>query len=200
MTVLISAIALAFAPAAADAPPVSPVIVDAPATDSALDPTKVALARDIVAVVLPPDQRDKMMSAVLNAMTNNILAGTLQGLGIDDKIASEPAVRLIFQAFVERQKKLGMDDIHAALPGLVEAYARAYARMFSIDDLREIRTFVQTPAGTRFMQRAAGMLSDPDVAEWQRKLAAQGAARQAGELQRLKADLEAAGLKLPSRT
>ena len=196
---LISALALALTPTPAEAPRGGPVSSTA-APDTALDPAKVALARDIVAVVLPPDQRDRMMGAMLNAMTNNIMSGTLQGLGIDDKIASEPALRSIFSAFVERQKKLAIDDIHDALPGLVEAYAHAYARMFSIEDLREIKVFVQTPAGTRFMQRAPGMLSDPDVADWQRKLAAQGAARQQGELRRLKAELEAAGLKLPSRT
>ena len=199
MIMLIGAVALALTPLLTDAP-INPAATGATAADAPLDPVKVELARDIVAIVLPPDQRDKMMGAMLSAMMNNIVSGTLQGLGVDDKIASEPAVQSIFQAFVERQKKLALEDIHDALPGLVEAYAHAYARMFTIEDLREIKAFVQTPAGTRYMQRAAGLLSDPDVADWQRKLAAQGAARQQGEIQRLKSELEAVGLKLPSRT
>ena len=54
--------------------------------------------------------------------------------------------------------------IEEASPAVFAAFARAYARRFSHDDLVQIRAFVETPAGARFVQQVDDLLSDPDVA------------------------------------
>lgn len=165
-----------------------------------LDPAKLAVARDIIAVVLPPDQREKIMTSVLDSMLKSMLAGALQGEGVQDDMNANPKLRAVFERFIARQRELAIGDIHDAVPGLVEAYAHAYARMFSLEDLQAIKVFVQTPAGAHFVQRGPSLLADPDVADWQRRLAAKGMGRQQSEIQRFKAELLEARDSKPSKT
>ncbi|MBN8809418.1 MAG: DUF2059 domain-containing protein [Sphingomonas sp.] len=156
---------------------------------AAIDPAKLDVARTIVAVVLPPDQRDKMMTDAMNAMMKNIIAGIMQGMGMGEELHSNPKLRAVFERFIARQRDLALADLRVAMPELSDVYARAYARMFSLDDLHAIAAFVATAAGARFVQRSPALLSDPDVSEWQRRLAAKGAARQQAELAKFKAEL-----------
>ncbi|HEX4695506.1 DUF2059 domain-containing protein [Sphingomonas sp.] len=171
-----------------------------PAASAAVDPAKLAIARDVINVVLPPDQRDKMFASILDTTMRNMMAGAMQGSGVAEEIKDNPKVQAVFERFVERQRSFAMADLRAAMPDLVEAYARAYARMFSLDDLQAIRTFVQTPAGAHFVQRGSTMLADPDVSAWQRRLTAQGAARQQVELEKLKAELLSVRTAAPGKT
>lgn len=171
-----------------------------PAASSAVDPAKLVIARDVINVVLPPDQRDKMFESVLDSTMRNVMAGAMQGSGVGEEIKGNPKIQAVFERFVERQRGFAMADLRIAMPDLVEAYARAYARMFSLDDLQAIRTFVQTPAGAHFVQRSSAMLADPDVAAWQRRLAAKGAARQQAELEKLKAELLSIRTSAPGKT
>lgn len=48
---------------------------------------------------------------------------------------------------------------------LFVAFARAYARMFTRDELVEIRAFISTPTGAKYIRQAVNLLSDPDVAQ-----------------------------------
>jgi hypothetical protein len=181
----------------------APAALAAPAPAFAaddVDPARLTIAREIVAAVLPPDQREKIMSNALDAMMNNMIAGSLQGKGVGDDIRANPKLRAVFERFVDRQRDLAMGDIREALPELVEAYARAYARIFSLVDLQAIAVFVKTPAGTHFVQRGPGLLSDPDVAKWQRDLAAKSIARQSGELARFRVEIEAVRKDAPRGT
>ena len=190
--------------AAAQAAPAVPTVA-LPTTrpssaTSELDPEKLAIARQIIAVVLPVDQREKMLGTVLDSMMRNMVAGALQGVGAGGEIKDNPKIREVFERFMDRERALQMADLHEALPDLVEAYARAYARNFSLDDLKVIKAFVDTPAGARYVQRGAALMSDPDVGAWQRMVTAKEAARESDELTRLKAELEAARKDRPSGT
>ena len=81
-----------------------------------------------------------------------------QGPGMDD-----PGMRAIIDRYVAstRESALASVDQHAA--SIFEAIARAYAREFSIDELRHIRDFASTPAGQHFLSRSSAVLQDPDV-------------------------------------
>ncbi len=186
-------------PAAAQTMPASPTVAP-PGAATELDPAKLAISRQIIAVVLPPDQREKMLETVLDSMMRNMLSGALQGTGQGDEVRNNPKVRSVFERFMDRERALQMADLREAMPDLVEAYARAYARNFSLDDLKVIKAFVDTPAGARYVQRGAALMSDPDVGVWQRKVAAKEAAREDGELARLKTELEAARTGQPNGT
>ena len=165
----------------------------APTAPTDIDPARLATARDIVAVVLPPSQRQQIMTSIVRSMQGNMVAGMVNGMAdLKQELATKPAVKQAFDRFIARQQQLAEADINGALPELVEAYARAYARNFTADDLTSIKAFVVTPAGTKFLQRAPQLLADPDVAAWQRRLAAQAMARQPVEFATFDKDLRAA--------
>ena len=150
---------------------------------ASLDLARLALGRDIVSVVLPPDQRQQMLAAVLDSMLKNMVGGIVAGLpNLKAELAAKPRVKAAFERFIARQQSLSGADLEQALPDLVEAYARAYARTFTATELVDIKAFVATSSGAKFVQRGPALLADPDVAAWQRRLTAMGAARQAAEL------------------
>jgi len=78
------------------------------AADSELDPEKLAIARQIIAVVLPLDQREKMLGTVLDSMMRNMVAGALQGVGAGDEIKDNPKIRSVFERFMDRERALQM--------------------------------------------------------------------------------------------
>jgi len=187
---IVAALLLATASPQATPAPISP---PTPAAGSPVDPARLTIGRELIAIVLPPSQRDQMMAGTLNAMMNNMVAGLVRGSGLEADLRDNPAKRVVFERFVERQRTLTLDDIKLAMPGLIEAYAHAYARMFTVEELTAIKAFAQTPAGTKFLQRGAALMSDPDVGAWQQVLAAKGAVRQQAEVAKLLADMAAAG-------
>ena len=183
------AVATAMAAPAVAAEQVTPV-ASSPAT---LDPARLAAGRELIAVVLPPEQRDRIMEAVLNAMLHNLMAGIERGNGLAEKLRDEPAKRVVFDRFIERQRVLALGDLKLAMPGLIEAYAHAYARMFTVDEMTQIKAFAATPAGKKFILRSPELMSDPDVGAWQQVLAQKGTSRQAAEIERLRKELAGAG-------
>jgi len=118
--------------------------------------------------------------------TRRLLLHILQG---DPQLAKSletntEAAKLL-ASFVERQKKLALEDLTETGPEMVEAMASAYAKRFSLAELTEVEAFVATPTGARFFQAGTQILNDPAVAEWQRKLFAKAQAREEAELRRL---------------
>lgn len=169
---------------AASATPVSP---------APLDPARLAVARQIVDVVLPPQQRDTILQAMLDAMLKPMVSGIIDGSPkLKQAMEDNPAAKQVMADFVKRQRDLGLTDIRAALPDLVEAYAHAYARNFTLDELTAIRDFAKTSAGAKFLQRGSALMSDPDVGAWQRRIMATQMERQPAELRKFQNDMSAA--------
>lgn len=166
-------------------PQTAPVPAPAAQTVADLD-TRLAKARIIVETSMPIEQRDKMFHQMLDAMMSNMIGGMMQGdpqLAKSLKTNTEAAKLLA--SFVERQKKLALEDLTETGPEMVEAMASAYAKRFSLAELTEVEAFVATPTGARFFQAGTQILNDPAVAEWQRKLFAKAQAREEAELRRL---------------
>ncbi len=161
--------------------------VPAPAAQTAADlDTRLAKARIIVETSMPTEQRNKMFHQMLDAMMSNMIGGMMQG---DPQLAKSletntEAAKLL-ASFVERQKKLALEDLTETGPEMVEAMASAYAKRFSLAELTEVEAFVATPTGARFFQAGTQILNDPAVAERQRKLFAKAQAREEAELRRL---------------
>jgi len=177
----------------AAAPAHAQVAASPPAGQSAaIDPARLAAGRELIAVVMPAEQRDKMIDGMLTAMLGNLVMGALKGNGGEAALEQSPSARRVFTDFITHARELALSDVRAAMPELVEAYARAYARMFSVDEMNQIRSFYQTPAGMKFAVRGATLLRDPDVAAWQQAVAAKEGAREKGEMQKFMADLQAA--------
>lgn len=127
---------------------------------------------------------------MLDSMMGSMLSGIMDSNAkLREAFETVPEMKPIFAKFVERQRTLAMNDIRDNMPGLIDAYAHAYARQFSITELGSIEAFMSTEAGKKFAQRSAALLSDPDVREWMRKSSALSQKRMPEELRQLQEEL-----------
>jgi hypothetical protein len=159
---------------------------------ASFDPARLAVARDLVNVMLPPDQRAAIFETALNATMRNMVAGIMRAQGLDAMLAENGNAKQVFAKFVERQRKLALDDLTASTPELMLAYANAYARRFDVTELTALKAFFQTDLGAKYAKASREILSDPDIAAWQQGVAERGQRRLPGELARLKEDITTA--------
>jgi hypothetical protein len=174
--------------------PVGPVLAQpllSPQEQSSADmDARMVKARYIVEQTMPAAQRDQMFSQMLDGFMANMLSGMMQG---DPKLKSlldsNAEAAEIFANFIDRQKKLALDDFRTTGPEMIEALASAYSKRFSLAELSDIEVFASTPTGARFLQAGRQVFADPAIAEWQRRSVARSQARAAIELHRLKDEL-----------
>jgi hypothetical protein len=143
-----AALALASSPVAARA--------DSPPEAAPVPQNKLAIAREIVAISMPPDMREKMYFATMDQIVGQMREA--QGDESDD-----PQI----QAIVDKHLKAMTDQIksvtRAHIPALVEALADAYAVIFSKDELNDILAFVRTPSGRKFVVMSRAVIAEDHV-------------------------------------
>lgn len=174
--------------------PIGPVLAQpllSPQEQSSTDmDARMVKARYIVEQTMPAAERDQMFSQMLDGFMANMLAGMMQGDSkLREGLESNAEAAKILATFIERQKKLALEDLRATGPEMVEAIASAYAKRFSLTELSDVEAFVSTPTGARFLQAGMKVFDDPAIAEWQRKLFAKSQAREDAELRRLMEEL-----------
>ena len=109
------------------------------------------LGRRFVALAFPADRYVAQMRTGMTAM---IRAGAqIEGKGTDAEAEAE-----LSEFFNRAEPK-----IRERLPNLFEAYAQVYAREFSVDELRQMILFAQSPAGQHYLERENSVESDPAV-------------------------------------
>jgi hypothetical protein len=146
------ALALVAVPGAAqDAPP---------AAAAAMDPAQLALAGEVIDLAYPPAMRHAMMMGAVDTMMEQARTATVSAASTPP----DPDLTRILDRYLDRARAIADDSTRAATPAIFAAFARAYARHFTHDELVQIRAFVATPAGARFVQRSSGLMTDPDVA------------------------------------
>lgn len=146
---LLAAASALVAAAPATQPPASP---QAKANAAPPSVERQMLARRYIALALPPDQ----FIAGMRAMAANSVATMMLASGDD----SPPAE---VDQYMQRFFVLLDPKIRERLPNLMEAYAQAYAREFSADELTQLVAFAQTPAGHHYLASRGVMESDPAV-------------------------------------
>jgi hypothetical protein len=149
---LACAFALAAIPCAAQVAP--------PPAAAAIEPAQLALAQEVIDIAFPRDMRREMMMSAAESSMEQARAAVLSAAG--DTFDAE--LTRIFDRFVERARGISERSIDEATPAIFDAFARAYARQFTHDELVQIRDFVATPAGSKFVRRSSEILNDPDVA------------------------------------
>ncbi len=158
----------------------------APAGANAPTAQHLQVARELVEVVTPAAQREQMFETVISSFMANQLAGMMQANPtIRRAFEEEPKLRPVFTAFVERQRRLAMDDLRDSGEQLAEAFAAGYARNFTMAELAELRRFFETSTGAKYASRSAALMTDPALGEWQRGVAARAEARKKEELRQL---------------
>jgi hypothetical protein len=163
----VRAFSFAFAAALGCAVPALAAAGDAPAAASQepLDEQELALARTIVAAMMPADRQEQMFIDAMEAMNSQSLAAATAK--IDD-----PGVKKIIRKYVDDLPDRFRPVIRRHLPEITEAVARAYAREFTLAELQDIAAFAQTPSGARYLSRSSAIMSDPDFAAANSKLTA----------------------------
>ena len=136
----------------------------APAAAPEPDAHAVEVARRLLLIMIPPAQREQMMSTIAVSMMQNMMAGVRQAAGEKSDPRKEEIVnRFLVDAEADVKARLSV-----SLPSLFEAYARAYARNFTTQDMEQILAFVSTPAGQKFALRSQFLVTDADVQSWQK--------------------------------
>jgi hypothetical protein len=145
---------------AAVAQPAPPIVSVTSAAPVPVDPERLAIAQDVVALAFPPAMRQAMFVRVADSMMAQFRQATFGPTGAP----ADPGAEAIYQRLVDRIRAQVGRSVGEASPELFAAFARAYARMFTREELIQIRAFVATPAGAKYVQRSADLMSDPDVA------------------------------------
>jgi len=137
---------------------------------AAVDPARLAEARALVDVLMPPAERERMVEAMTAPVIANVRRAMAEDPSLSEMMGANPRAREMFDAFLQKQGASTEALMREALPGMIPAMANAYARRFDVGQLREIRAFFETPTGRTYARQAATIMSDPDVAAWQRRL------------------------------
>ena len=142
------------APCLAQSGPSAPAVAQA-------EPENLALAQEVIALAFPPDSRHAMLSRVGDAM----MAQARNAALASSNGTFDAGEQQILEHYLARVREVSERTITERSAPLFTALARAYARMFTRDELVQIRAFVATPAGAKYLQRSGDLLSDPDVAQ-----------------------------------
>ncbi|RED17706.1 DUF2059 domain-containing protein [Parasphingopyxis lamellibrachiae] len=148
--------------ASTDGDQASPVTILVP------EPERVEAARELLDILMPPDQREAMMIAMIEPMIANLEAGMMQAPELEAALSDNPDVRTLFMEFMVVQRARALESATADLPSMIEAMSCAYARRFTRREMREIGEFFETEAGRAYLQQSNSIMADPDIAAWQR--------------------------------
>lgn len=138
-----------------DPAPASPPPAAAP-----LNPADMQVARDIIAIAMPPEQRVAMMQGVSNALLGAMSANIRSQIAVDD-----PGLNHIIDTMLAQVPERMKPVYERNIPVLAETMARAYVRHFSSEDLHAILAFARTPAGQHYLSRSLVVAQDPEIVE-----------------------------------
>lgn len=147
---------LAAAPALSAAAPVAPTPAPVPAKAEPAPPSieRQMLARRYVTLALPPQ---KFVDGMRFTTSRMVLA--LKAASGDEGRNDDPD----FDKYMQRFMTLLEPKLRERVPNIMEAYAQAYAREFTADELQQMVTFAQSPAGQHYLAKQLDIGSDPAV-------------------------------------
>jgi hypothetical protein len=172
-------------------PVAAQVAAPAPVPVSAPDPSRVVVARRLMDQIMPPATRDQMMRSMMGAMSQNMVGALRQNAQLRTSLEKLPGAQAVFDRFLQRQMEIGTQDLVANLPTMLDAMAKAYARRFTLVQLKEMGVFFATPTGQAYLMQAPTIMSDPDVGVWMNQLMTRSMQRLPEQMAKLKADIEA---------
>jgi hypothetical protein len=161
------------------------------AATPALDPARVAAAGELIELLFPAATREKMIDGMMQPMLANIRQSMTQNPQFETLLNNDARAREIFERFLDRQLSRSTETMHAGLPGMATAMTNAYARRFDVGQLRELKAFFSTPTGRVYVQQSMTIMSDPDVAAWQRDLMKQSMSHMQADVAELTKDIMA---------
>lgn len=166
MTLLLALAAIATPIAAAT--PATPAPAPSPA--EAIDPARLDAARSLLETLMPPPRRQMMLDGLLTASTAMTIRAMQSNPALMGMFGKDDRVRPIVERFMNWQRSDFATTLQGALPDMMVAMQRAYARRFTVPEMTELKAFFSTPTGRAFMDKGTTIMADPDVAAWQARL------------------------------
>lgn len=131
-----------------------------PPAAAPLNPADMQVARDIIAIAMPPEQRVAMMQGFSNTLLGAMSANIRSQIAVDD-----PGLNHIIDTMLAQVPERMKPVYERNIPVLAETMARAYVRHFSSEDLHAILAFARTPAGQHYLSRSLVVAQDPEIVE-----------------------------------
>lgn len=150
-------------------------VVDTPAFAQAAtvaaepDTARLDAARRVIDLIMPPAGLQAMIDAMVQPMFANVRKGILESPQMTEVFDGDAQASAIFERYMDRAQKRSAEQMRDMIPDMITAMTRAYARRFSVEQLREISAFFATPTGQYYFEQSMLMMSDPDVAAWQQR-------------------------------
>ena len=136
----------------------APVNPGADCIESPANAEGFALARSIVDTILPPDQQDQMMRQLMGAFN-----GQMQAALLDRSDQTDPELQAILDKFTASVPDRAMPLVSKHLPAIKLAMACAYTHNFSLEELRSVNQFAQSPTGKHYFGASLTMVNDPAI-------------------------------------
>lgn len=165
------------------------VVAQAPAlptpaiSAATVDPARLAIARRLAAILLPPGSFRTMMGAAMDQVARQSVDSAFAlplksfmaaaGLSADEAARLPPTtirdlIRVVDPAFEERNRRTlpvmmgGIIEVMSAEePSIREGYAEALARRFEPSQLLQIEAFFRTPTGAAYAASMFTLQTDP---------------------------------------
>lgn len=189
-TILAIGIAAVAAQAIAQAPAAPVPTAPAASAVEAPDPDRVEAAHELLDLIMPPAQRETMMMQMIEPSMANVEQGLMESPQFMEAMREDPAMQQMFVDLLQRQRVATRELLAASLPGLIDAMSNAYARRFSVRQLRDMHEFFESDTGQAYLAEAPAIMADPDVGAWQRSLMVQSMAMMEEEITALMAHVE----------
>ena len=126
--------------------------VEAPAPSA----ERIELARQFVNLSTPTD-------VMLEGLRQGFWIGASESLAdVEDEKEHEAIVARVEQLLDRLEPKF-----LAQIPGVLEVQSQLYAREFTVEELRHMVTFAQSPAGKHYMSSFLDLASDPSLMDAQ---------------------------------
>lgn len=165
--------------------PASSAVVEAPAAD------RIAAAKKLMDVLMPAQRREAMVTQMMAATMQNMIAGMRNSTQFNAMFEGNAEVQPVLERFFAHQQEATTQRLRTSFPGMMDAMTRAYARRFTVPQMGEMQAFFETPTGQIYMDQAATIMSDPDVAAWQRQVMADSMDDLPKQMETLVAEMEA---------
>ena len=144
-------------PMTALASPETPMTAPLVASAEMPNAEQLALARQIIAIVMPADQADAMVERMMGAL----LGPMYDKLG--SRFDADPGLKAIWSDYRHDLTTTMNESMRALLPDMRNAYAMAYAHHFTQVELSQILAFGKTSAGAKYLSRSSELLQDPGI-------------------------------------
>jgi hypothetical protein len=167
------------------------VATPAMAQEVQLDTARVASAKSLMDVIMPPAKREAMIEGIMRGMMTNITQMMTSSPEMTSAFGGDERATAIFDKFMKQQQEDSITMLKENFPGMMDAMTNAYARRFTAAQLGEMRIFFETPTGQIYVDQAATIMNDPDILKWQSDLMAKGFSKLPKNVEAMMAEIKA---------